>query len=59
MVMTFQRNTSPTIITNGNTITYPLKWSNDQNQSFPTFNDCYQKVLIPKKKYTSDYSQNI
>ena len=31
MVMTFQRNTSPIIVTNGNTKTYPFKWSNDPN----------------------------
>ena len=36
----------------GGITTYPFKWTNDTTKAKHTFKQCYEEVLLPKRKYT-------
>uniref|UniRef100_A0A7S3FW33 Uncharacterized protein n=2 Tax=Strombidium rassoulzadegani TaxID=1082188 RepID=A0A7S3FW33_9SPIT len=43
----------------GNETAYPFKWTDDKLLAIRSFKQCYEEVLVPKRKYTGQFQQYV
>lgn len=53
----YSRNMDTKIIKVNGVNTYPFAWTSDTSQAVSSFRECYEKVLVPQRKYTKQWDK--